>query len=164
MQYTLQKIILILFSVLLFSGAASTDTAPQTAGSNPIPDLQLLQVIQALEQKAAQERKIIQTLNERIKQLELKVAAINSIVAEHRNSNQIDRESLNPGIALQTSHETVPIIGSATIVQNDDTLSEDQFILEKLSGLIFPHLIPASAGILTILLLILIIRFYKKKQ
>ena len=164
MQHTLQKIILILFSVLLFSGAVSTDTAPQTADSDPVPDLQLLQTIQALEQKATQETKIIQALNERIKQLELKVAAINSIVAEQHASEQVNRESLSPGIAQQTPHETLPIIGSAAIIQNGNAVSENQFIIENWLDFISPHLILASAGILAILLLVLIIRFYKRKH
>ena len=165
MQHTLQKIILILFSVLLLSGAVLANTAPQAHDSGAINDSQVLQAIQALEQQAIKETQIIQSLNERIRQLELKVAAINSIVIEQRAPKHVNRESIEPGKIQSTPYDSPQIRGGAAIIQNDSLVSDDHFIIEGLFAFIStPHLVPVTAGILAILLLMFVLRIYKRKR
>ena len=166
MQHTLRKIILFLFSLLLLSGAVSTNAAPEVHDSGAISDSQVLQAIQALEQQAVKETQMIQALNERIRQLELKVAAINSIVIEQHTPKQVNRESVEPGKIQNTPHDSPQILGGAAIIQNDSLISDDYFNFDALlDGFIAsPHLVPATAGLLTILLLMLMLRIYKRKR
>ena len=96
MQHIRLKTFLILFPVLLlFCGAVSSDTAPQTYlhpdldNSNaPVPNTQLLSAIDALERQGDKEAEMIEALNKRIARLEQKIAALNSAVIEQRQPIQ----------------------------------------------------------------------------
>ncbi|MDR4518671.1 MAG: hypothetical protein MRK00_14975 [Nitrosomonas sp.] len=150
--------------MLLLSGAVS-NTAPKAHNGDAINDSQVLQALQALEQQAAKEAQIIQALNERIRQLELKVAAINSIVIEQRAPKQVNLEPIQSEKTKSAPHDSPQIFGGSAIIHNDSLVSDNHFIIEDLFDFIStPHLVPATAGILTILLLMLVFRIYKRKR
>ena len=159
MQRALLKIIPILFSVLLFSSAVSGDTALQTHDDNQISNRQLLQAVHTLEQKAARESQTIQILNERIKQLELKVAALNSIFLGQQLPNQGNTQSQAPGKPVQATDSP------ATNISPDNSESANKlFSITDLQDSITNHLAPVLGGLMAILILLIVLRFYQRKR
>ncbi|HBV21334.1 MAG TPA: hypothetical protein DEF07_06405 [Nitrosomonas sp.] len=162
MQRTLLKIIPVLFSVLLFSSAVSGDTAQQTRGNNP----HLLQAIHTLEQKAARETQNIQTLNERIKRLELKVAALNSILLGRQSPKQDSTQSQAPGKPQSTPAKPVHATDSpaTNISPGGNELASESFSITNFQDGITNHLVPVLGGLMAILVLLIVLRFSQRKR
>lgn len=170
---------LIFFFVLLFPGAVSSDTAPQhhpdRSDETPI-DSRLLQAINTLEQKAAEETQIIEALNERIARLEQKIAVLNTAVIEQQQpvqTIQIESDLDNQGSSLETA-DAEPgrfMVGSATtqVYSETNITFFDIQSWRTLFSRYSTYLIPASAGILAVLILLLVrrvlsVRRVKKSQ
>ncbi len=156
MQRTLLKIIPILFSVLLFSGTVSGDTALQARGNNLTNNPHLLQAIHTLEQKATKETQTIQTLNERIKRLELKVAALNSILLGQQAP---DKPQSTPAKPVQATDSL-----AANISPDANEVANELFSITDLQDGIANHLVPVLGGLMAVLLLLIVLRFSQRKR
>ncbi|WP_143057403.1 TMF family protein [Nitrosomonas sp. Nm51] len=165
---------MIFFPVLLFAGSVSSDTAPQPHPDSPaIPasNAQLLNTIAALEQQAAKEAEMIAALNDRIARLEQKIAALNSAVMKQHEliqTIQIEDGPVNQGSAakIDTAESSQSAAGSAAISPYQEKTSSF-FDIEFWRAFISPftpYLIPASAGILVALILLLSLRVITTKR
>ncbi|SEN06394.1 hypothetical protein [Nitrosomonas marina] len=170
---------LIIVPVLLFSGAVSSDTAPQHhpdhSDETPI-DTRLLQAINALEQKAAEETRIIESLNERIARLEQKIAVLNTAVIDQQKpvqTIQIESDLDNQGGSQETAKAEPDrfMVGSATTQIHSETNISflDVQYWRTLFSRYSTYLIPASAGIMAAIILLLVrhvfsVRRVKKAQ
>ncbi|MDR4513865.1 hypothetical protein [Nitrosomonas sp.] len=179
MQRIRLKTFLILFPVLLlFCGAVSSDTAPQTYlhpdldNSNaPFPDTQLLSAIDVLERQGDKEAEMIEALNKRIARLEQKIAALNSAVIEQRQPIQTiqiedTRDNQRSPAKIVTTEPGQIMVGSATTQPHQETINSP-FDMEHWRTMISPfspYLIPASAGLLAVLILYLTLRVVAAKR
>ncbi len=164
MQRIRQKIILFLFSVLLFSGAVSAITAPHNHDSESITDPHLLHALQMLEQQAEKETLIIEALNERIRVLESKIAALNSILLEQSTSNIAENISAQPEKSQQTSAEPVHFNAGAVTTQRDTEASNEFLSMDGIFDFDSRYFFPTLSVLLVILMVLLLVRIYQKKQ
>lgn len=131
-------------------------------------ETQLLSSIQTLEKKAEQESQTIQSLNERIAQLEQKIAAINATVLAHHESEHSETIQVVVNANEPNTTHTTPaqpgriIVGSAT-THIDNPTADTFFNIKNTwqNTASSNHLVSASGGLLIILFGLVMWRTYR---